>query len=125
MARSFPWTAERLRFPPPLEEAYRTDYARRSILPIRVTLILSVALFLLFGLLDPYLIPGSYPTVSLVRYGIVTPLLAVFFGMTFFGFYKRSGQVLFLIQLMVIAGEILVFLALTRPDEPGRITHYA
>jgi predicted Ser/Thr protein kinase len=58
-----------------LERAYLRDYFQRSLLTVRVSLILGLVLYVSFGVLDRFVVPTVLGPVSWVRYGIVSPVL--------------------------------------------------
>jgi hypothetical protein len=73
------------------ERAYQHDYFLRSVRPVRAALALGIGIFILFSALDPFLVPGEYRELWIVRLAIVTPILAVLLAFT----YSRRFEVWF------------------------------
>lgn len=68
--------AKRLRFPEDIEKHFREDYHVNTISSTRIALILGIALYSLFGILDFYAAPLSRQSIWIVRFGVVIPLMA-------------------------------------------------
>ena len=62
-----------LSFPKDLEEEFRLDYARKSVLHVRVGIGFAIALWALFGLLDPWIVPQVKEPAWLIRFAFVVP----------------------------------------------------
>ena len=65
------------------ERAYQHDYFLRSVRPVRAALALAIGLFLLFSVLDPFLQPGAYRELWIVRLGVVAPMLGALLAFTY------------------------------------------
>jgi hypothetical protein len=72
-----------------LERAYQAAYFRRSVRPVRAALGLAIGLFVLFSLLDPFLVPGGYQKLWIVRLAIVAPILGLLLAFTFTKAFER------------------------------------
>lgn len=107
-----------------LEDEFRKDYLDKSLMTIRTALILGIALYSVFGVLDSLIAPLSKYRIWFIRYAIVGPsLLAVFF-MTFTNFFGRHMQ-LILSLLSLIAGiGIVAMIGITLEKESG-LFYYA
>ena len=81
-----------LSFPKELEAEFRRDYARKSVLHVRVGIGFAVALWSLFGLLDPWIVPEVELGVWLIRFAAVVPALLLIFLFTFSPHYYRLAQ---------------------------------
>ncbi|HKW37496.1 MAG TPA: hybrid sensor histidine kinase/response regulator [Burkholderiales bacterium] len=81
-----------LSFPRELEEEFRADYARKSVVHVRVGIGFAVALWSLFGLLDPWIVPEVESAAWLIRFGFVVPTLLAIFLFTFSRHYYRLAQ---------------------------------
>jgi signal transduction histidine kinase len=81
-----------LSFPKDLEEEFRRDYARKSVSHVRLGIALAIALWCLFGLLDPWIIPDLKGSAWLIRYAFVVPCLILIFLFTFSRYFHRFAQ---------------------------------
>ena len=77
----------RLRFPDELEQAYRQDFATRSINVQRSFIAFGFILYGLFSILDYYAMPRTYQTAWMLR-ALIEPFVAALFLAT----YKQSWQ---------------------------------
>ena len=81
-----------LSFPKDLEEEFRLDYARKSVLHVRVGIGFAIALWALFGLLDPWIVPQVKELAWLIRFAFVVPALLAIFLFTISRYYYRLAQ---------------------------------
>jgi predicted Ser/Thr protein kinase len=72
-----------------MERAYQGAYYRRSIRPVRAALGLAIGLFVLFSLLDPFLAPGEFQALWIVRLAIVAPILGALLAFTYTRAFER------------------------------------
>ena len=86
----FDWLT--LGFPKGLEEEFRYDYARKSVLHVRVGIGFAIALWCVFGLLDPWIVPEVKKAAWLIRFAVVVPALTAIFLFTFSRHYYRLAQ---------------------------------
>jgi signal transduction histidine kinase len=68
---------------PDLESEFQAKYVQRFLPQIRVALLLAVVLYATFGALDPFVLPETYRTAWLLRFGIGLPLLVVGCALSF------------------------------------------
>ena len=99
-----------------LERAYLADYFRRSVRPVRAALGLAIGLFVMFSLLDPFLVPGNYFALWVVRLAIVTPILGLLLWFTYTHAFEKwfwKSQLF----AVVFGGSAIVYLgAITNPE---------
>ena len=81
-----------LSFPKGLEEEFRLDYARKSVPHVRLGIAVAIALWSVFGLLDPLMIPEVKASAWVIRYAFVVPSLLAIFLFTFSGNFYRYSQ---------------------------------
>jgi signal transduction histidine kinase/ActR/RegA family two-component response regulator len=86
----FDWLT--LGFPKDLEEEFRRDYARKSVLHVRIGLAFAIALWCLFGVLDHWIVPEVKEAAWAIRFAFVVPLLLLIFLFTFSSHYYRLAQ---------------------------------
>ncbi len=101
-----------LNFPKDLEEEFRRDYSRKSVLHVRFGIGLAITLWSLFGLLDPWIIPDAKAAVWLIRFAFVVPSLAVIFLFTFSGVFHRFAQPAAAAVFMISALALIVMVNL-------------
>src|SRR5919198_4891606 len=86
----------RLRFPPDLEAAFTEDHFSRSLAFIRFALILAIALYAVFGVLDLFIVPDEARSIWVIRYAIVCPAFLAALGLTFTHWFKPVAQAILL-----------------------------
>jgi signal transduction histidine kinase/ActR/RegA family two-component response regulator len=112
-----------LRFPKGLEEEFRLDYARKSVLHVRVGIGMAIVLWSLFGLLDPWMVPEVKQTAWLIRFAFVVPSLIAIFFFSFSGRYYRLAQTAAATAAMISAiGLIAMVNLVIRPSGPHPYT---
>src|SRR5689334_11440057 len=105
-AADFDWLT--LNFPKELEEEFRLDYARKSVRHVRFGIGLAITLWVLFGLLDPLIIPEAKQEAWLIRYAFVLPVLLLAFLFTFSGRFPRFSQPVAATVFMISAIALVV-----------------
>lgn len=108
---------------PEREKAYRDDYYVRSLGQIRVALVLGVAMYALFGVLDGYLIPYAAGTAWLIRYAIVVPLGAIVFALSYTRYFRAWMEGL--IAFVVLVGSVGIVAMAAIAESPGNYLYYA
>src|SRR5262245_36517003 len=81
-----------LSFPKELEEDFRRDYAQKSVPHVRLGIGVAIALWSLFALLDPLMIPQAKEAAWVIRFAFVVPTLLAIFLFTFSGTFHRYSQ---------------------------------
>jgi len=97
-----------LSFPKGLEEEFRRDYALKSVRHVRFGIGLALALWTLFGLLDPWIIPEAKATAWLIRYAVVVPVLVMVFLFSFSRSFHRFSQPAAAAVFMISALALIV-----------------
>jgi len=106
----FDWLT--LSFPKDLEEEFRRDYARKSVRHVRFGIGLAIALWSLFGLLDPWIIPDVKGSAWVIRFAFVVPSLLLVFLFTFSGSFHRFTQPAAATVFMISALALIVMVNL-------------
>ena len=91
------------------ERAYQHDYFLRSVRPVRAAIALAIGLFILFSALDPFLVPGGYQELWIVRLGVVAPMLGALLAFTYsrkFEEWFRPSQLF----AVLFGGSAIVYL---------------
>jgi len=106
-----------------LEAAFQCDYAQKSLINVRITLILGAVLYGGFGILDSLLLPSHKHIIWLIRYALVCPALLVMVLFSYRNIFLTLMQPL-LAGLFFFAGAGIVGMVLVAPS-PFNDTYYA
>lgn len=106
------------------EKAFRDDYFRRSLNPMRFSLILSIFFFGIFAFLDALLLPELKNMFWFIRFGIISPLLTAVVVFSFSPNFKRFMQPL-LAAIMYITGLSIIVMTIFAANQAGNYTYYA
>src|SRR2546422_787944 len=108
---------------PELEAAVTEEYQRESLRHIRFAVAMALFLVAAFGLLDAVIQPTVVRQLWLIRYGIVTPYIAVLFALTFVPGARRWVEWALAGMVLVAGGGILAMILIS--PAPGRYFYYA
>src|SRR5262249_55418204 len=81
-----------LSFRKDLEDEFRRDYAQKSVPHVRLGIGVAIALWSVFALLDPLMIPEVKEAAWAIRFAFVVPSLLGIFLFTFSGTFYRYSQ---------------------------------
>jgi PAS domain S-box-containing protein len=112
-----------LSFREDLEETFLDDYYQKSIWHVRMTLLLAIFFYSIFGVLDAWLVPTVKQELWAIRYMIFLPFVSGVFLFSFSHLFKRYMQ-LCLSAVIVLAGLGIVVMILIAPY-PGNYSYYA
>lgn len=115
----------RLRFDEPLEDEFREDYHRRTTYPGRIGLVAGLVVWLVFGLVDYWLLPETYEMSLVLRYGVVGPIYLVAVGLSFFPPTARHFQAYVVAVVLVVSLAITFQIAYAEATEPGDQLYFA
>jgi branched-subunit amino acid ABC-type transport system permease component len=87
--------AKRLAFPANLERPFREEYYNAALGTARVAAILAIAVNIVFGILDLWIIPHSRVVAWGVRFGVICPVFALLFAASFIPYLKRRLAAVF------------------------------
>jgi len=107
-----------------LEGSFRDDYFNRSLNSMRFSLVLSIFFFALFAALDALLLPELKSMFWFIRFGIITPLLALVIALSFHPAFKRFMQPI-LAGIMYITGLAIIIMTIFAANQAGNYTYYA
>ena len=109
-----------LRFPRDLEKLFMDDYREKSLNIIRISLVLGIALYSVFGVLDVFIAPQTKSITWLIRYAIVCPLMVASLAVSWFPFFKRIAELDTLFIGLVAGFGIIAIIALSRDADATR-----
>ncbi|MGC6418601.1 MAG: serine/threonine protein kinase [Bradymonadia bacterium] len=112
-----------LRFDAQTEAKFRLNDADRVRSQSRIALVAGGMLYAVFGILDHWLVPAVAPDLWVIRYGVVCPLMALFFFCTFADRLKQKVQ--FLLAVTAIVGGAGIVAMLTLAPAPASYLYYA
>jgi len=100
------------------------DYFYKSILMVRLALILGIILYSAFGILDHLISPLSKFTMYIIRFAIVVPSLIITLIITFTGFFEKHMQLILSI-ISSIAGLGIIIMIAASKDVGSSLYYYA
>jgi class 3 adenylate cyclase len=109
-----------LRFPEPLEAAFRSDYFHNSQRANRAAFAIGLLILSAFGLVDIWAAPQSLQTVWLIRFGLASPAVVALLVLSFTPVYRRSMQPASALVAFVIGVSITMMVLVARQGELSR-----
>lgn len=106
-----------------LETAFRRDFFERSVVHVRIAVLLSILVYGVFGILDAWLAPTARHWLWAIRFAWFTPLALAVFGLTFTRLYRRIIQPVNA-ALVMAAGLGIITMILIAPN-PANYSYYA
>ena len=106
------------------EKAFQDDYFKRSLNPMRFSLVLSTFFFAIFAFLDAVLLPELKSMFWFIRFGIITPLLTGVIIFSFASNFKKFMQPV-LAGLMYVTGLAIIVMTIFAANQAGNYTYYA
>lgn len=107
-----------------LEKEFREDYFNKSLMTTRIALILGIALYSIFGILDILIAPLSKSKILFIRFAIVSPGLLAVFILSFFNIFKKIMQPILMFISLVAGLGIVAMVGITVEAEAG-LYYYA
>ena len=112
-----------LSFAKELEEAFLQDYFQKSLRHVRISLLLAIFIYGIFGILDAMLVPEVKQKLWLIRYTGFIPAAFAVFVFSFSNHFRNCMQ-LCLSAVILMAGVGIILMTLIAPY-PGNNTYYA
>ena len=112
-----------LRFEPPLEEEFQAEYFGRTLTQVRFALVLGLALYTLFGILDLWIAPAQQRALWTIRYAIVAPVLVAGLALSYHPAFRRYGVIVLSIVVLVASLGIVGMTSII--PAPGKYLYYA
>ena len=108
---------------PTLERDYQDALFQRSLTLVRISLVLGIALFALFAILDLWVVREGIGTVWAIRFTVVCPILAGVFAFSFSRHFKRYMQAALSAVMLATGFGVIAMTAVI--DAPGSYLYYA
>ncbi len=108
-----------------LEELYYDDFFHISLPIVRIALLLGIALYSVFGILDIWIVPIHKNSVWFIRYALVCPILTAVLLLTFSGLFKRCMQPVLSLSGLIAGVGIVAMVGVSAESEPGFKYYYA
>jgi len=107
------FSVKRLKFDNPvLEKEFIEDYYYKSLMNVRIALILGIVLYSLFGILDVLVAPLSEKKILFIRFAIVTPGLLAVFIISFFNIFRKYMQHILMLITFISGLGIIAMLGI-------------
>ncbi len=112
-----------LQFSGALEEEFRDDYFRQSLMQLRFAIVVGIAIYALFGIFDAWITPEIRVQAWIIRYAIVCPFGIILFLFTYSPHFKKYMQLALSLAILVAAVGIIAILAMAQ--SPGSYFEFA
>lgn len=109
---------------PDLEKEFREDYYDKSIMAVRIALILGIILYGIFGVLDILIAPLSKTRILFIRFAVVIPGLFTVFIISFFNIFRKYMQPI-LMFITLVAGLGIVAMVGIAIEAETSLFYYA
>ncbi len=106
------------------EKDFRNDYFKRSLNPVRFSLVLAIIFFGVFAFLDAMLLPELKRLFWFIRFGITTPILVTVLFFSFSVLFKKYMQ-LTLAGIMYLTGLAIIVMIIFAARMADNYTYYA
>lgn len=113
-----------LAFEPGVEADFLHAWHTQATPIVRWGLVLGIALYAVFGILDGYVLPETHATARLIRFAFVIPAVLAVLGLTYSRLFERFAAPIVVGVSLVLAGGILAMMHFSHQTEPGFRYYY-
>lgn len=107
----------------PLEDNFLSYYYQNSLPQVRLSVLLGIFLFSIFGFLDAALIPQGKQAIWIIRYAIVCPVAVIVYLIAYSRYYERLMQVS--LSVMVLTGGLGIVAMIVLAPPPASLYYDA
>ncbi len=112
-----------LAFSGELEKAFLKGYFKNSILHVRISLLLAIFIYSVFGVLDYWIMPEVKKELWLIRFGFFCPYVLTVFILSFTKYFEKYMQPA-IFSVVLLAGIGIIGMIVIAPL-PGNYYYYA
>ena len=112
-----------LSFSGDFEDAFQGYYFHDALRHIRIALVVGLFFYVIFGLLDAWLVPDAKHKLWFIRYAVILPYVSTIFLFSFSRHFKKFGQ-LATASSVLIAGLGIIAMIVIAPY-PASYSYYA
>ena len=105
-----------LQFPPEIESVFLDYYFNQSLSLIKVSIVLSLVIYSLFGILDVLTYKEFLGEIWIIRYGIGCPSIALASFLLRYAKKERHVQLILSLAALIIGSTIIMIMIVTRSD---------
>jgi methyl-accepting chemotaxis protein len=109
-----------LKFEMSVEQEFMKSYYTNSIMIIRFGFVLGILLYVLFSILDFWMMPITKNTVWIIRFLIVTPVFLMTLIMTYNPHFSKIWQHWIFTSAVIAGAGIIAMIAVSKQGELGR-----
>jgi len=100
-----------------LEKEFRDDYYKKSLMTVRIALILGIALYSVFGILDILVAPLSKNHILFIRFVLVIPGLISVLIISYFDIFRKYMQPVLMVISLIAGLGIIAMVGITVEEE--------
>jgi len=112
-----------LSFPKDIEKEFQDSYFKNSLRQVRIALLLGLALYSIFGILDAWLVPEAKQKLWFIRFVVFDPYVIFCFLFSFSRHFKKYMQ--FTIAFGVFISGLGITAMILIAPYPASYTYYA
>ena len=110
---------------PQAERDFLSDYHRKSLKAMRRAALGGFAMYVAFGALDYWLLPETWHTAWLFRFGLAAPLYALMLALSYAPRMSHLVQLWVSLAMFVCGFTIVLMIVTSNPSEPGHQVYFA
>jgi PAS domain S-box-containing protein len=112
-----------LSFSGEFEKDYLDNYFKSSLRHVRISLLLAIFIYSIFGILDHWIVPEVKEILWFIRYGIFCPYVLAVFLFSYTPYFKKYMQFA-IFSVVLLAGIGIIGMIVVAPL-PGNYSYYA
>ena len=117
--------AARLRFPRHVEEQFRSDFFRQTVVTSRAAALAGFLIWVSYAVLDYWFLPRTHETAWLIRFTAAVPFVVCLILAFFYTTTERAQQTVAFGPIALCGSALALITALSKQDEPGHNVYFA